>query len=162
VRTPRARRACRNLFPQPTAAQLAAAGLKRFPLALDKQRVDLVAPAFSNPTSVTNPLFPIGRLHSAILNGQVDSKQFRVETTLLPETRIVEWTDGQCVETLVSQYVAYLDGRIEEVALDLYARCSVAQRGRSHRRRRDARVDPRSNRARARPDRRHSHRHRPP
>jgi len=46
---------------------------------------------------------------------------FRVETTLLPDTRIVEWRKGQCVRTLVSQYVAYLDGRIEEVALDFYA-----------------------------------------
>ena len=46
---------------------------------------------------------------------------FRVETTLLPDTRIVEWRKGQCVRTLVSQYVAYLDGRIEEVAVDFYA-----------------------------------------
>ncbi len=33
----------------------------------------------------------------------------------------MEWTDGQCVEVLVSQYLAYSGGRIEEVALDLYA-----------------------------------------
>ncbi len=35
--------------------------------------------------------------------------------------RIIEWKNGKCVRTLVSQYVAYLDGRIEEVALDFYA-----------------------------------------
>jgi hypothetical protein len=116
--------------PQPSAGQLAAAGLSKLPLAPDKQRVDLVAPAFSNPTNVTNPLFPISRLRSAILNGQIDGKAFRVETTLLPETAIVEWTDGQCVETLVSQYVAYLDGRIEEVALDRYAQPDVIMPGR--------------------------------
>jgi hypothetical protein len=42
--------------------------------------------------------------------GHVDGKPFRTEVTLLPETRIVEW-QGQRIETLVSQYTAYLDGR---------------------------------------------------
>jgi hypothetical protein len=107
--------------PQASPEELAAAGLDKLPLAPLSERVDLVAPPFSNPTNVTNPLFPISNLHSAILNGKVDGKPFKVETTLLPETRIIEWIDGQCVETLVSQYVAYLNGRIEEVALDLYA-----------------------------------------
>jgi hypothetical protein len=107
--------------PQPTPAQLKAAGLDELPLAPERDRVDLVAPPFNNSTGVTNPLFPIADLHSAILNGEVDGKPFKVETTLLPETRVMEWTDGQCVETLVSQYVAYLDGRIVETALDLYA-----------------------------------------
>ena len=107
--------------PQPAGAQLAAAGLAKLPLAPDSARVDLVAPPFSNPTDVSNPLFPISKLRSAILNGTVEEKPFRTETTLLPETRIMEWSDGQCVEVLVSQYTAYLGGRIEEVALDLYA-----------------------------------------
>jgi hypothetical protein len=106
---------------QPTAAQMSASGLGKLPVAPDHKRVDLVAPPFSNPTSVTNPLFPIGRLASVVLNGRVDGKAFRTETTLLPDTRIVEWSPGQCVRTLVSQYVAYLDGRIQEVALDFYA-----------------------------------------
>ena len=52
--------------------------------------------------------------------GQVDGKPFRTEVTLLPDTRIIEW-QGQRVETLVSQYTAYLDGRIHEVAYDFYA-----------------------------------------
>jgi hypothetical protein len=107
--------------PQPTQAQLAAAGLAKFPVAPLSQRVDLVAPPFSHPTSVTNPLFPISALHSAVINGHVDGKPLKIETTLLPETRIIEWSPGQCVRTLVSQFVAYLGGRIEEVALDLYA-----------------------------------------
>ena len=107
--------------PQPTGAQLATAGLDELPRAPNSARVDLVAPAFSTPTDVSNPLFPISELRSAILNGRVEGKPFRTETTLLPETRILEWSDGQCVEVLVSQYLAYLDGRIEEVALDHYA-----------------------------------------
>jgi hypothetical protein len=42
--------------PQPTSAQMAAAGLARLPVAPLSRRVDLVAPPFSDPTSVTNPL----------------------------------------------------------------------------------------------------------
>jgi hypothetical protein len=107
--------------PQPSQAQMVAAGLGRLPVAASSQRVDLVAPPFSNPTRVTNPLFPISRLDSVVLNGRVDGKPFRTETTLLADTRVIEWSPGQCVKTLVSQYVAYLDGRVQEVALDLYA-----------------------------------------
>jgi len=108
-------------IPQPPAAHMAAAGLNKLPVAPVRKRVDLVVPPFSSPTSVTNPLFPISKLHSVVLNGRVDGKAFRTETTLLPETRIIEWSQGRCVKTLVSQYFAYLDGRIEEVALDFYA-----------------------------------------
>ncbi len=107
--------------PQPTAAQLEAAGLHKLPVAPLAKRVDLVAQPFSNPTDVTNPLFPIKDLQSAVLNGVVDGKVFRTETTLLPDTRVIQWSPGQCIETLVSQYLAYLDGRIEEAALDFYA-----------------------------------------
>ncbi len=108
-------------IPQPTQAQLDAAGLGGIPLAPDSARRDLVAEPFSDPTAVTNPLFPIAELDSAILNGHVDGKPFYTETTLLPFTRIIEWTPGQCVRVLVSQYMAFLDGKLEETAIDLYA-----------------------------------------
>jgi hypothetical protein len=107
--------------PQPTAAQLEAAGLEKLPLAPESERVDLTMPPMSNPTEVTNPLFPISDLHSTVLSGRVDGKPFHTETTLLPETRVVEWTDGRQVETAVSQYMAFLDGRLQEAALDFYA-----------------------------------------
>jgi hypothetical protein len=107
--------------PQPTAAQLEASGLAKLPLAPDSQRVDLATPPFSHPTEVTNPLFPIGKLRSAVLNGTIDGKPFHTETTLLPYTRALEWPEGHQVEALVSQYAAFLDGRIQEVALDYYA-----------------------------------------
>ncbi|MET0799877.1 MAG: hypothetical protein ABWZ53_01725 [Actinomycetota bacterium] len=107
--------------PQPTQAELDAAGLGDIPLAPDSARRDLVAAPFSEPTAVTNPLFPIAELRSAILNGRVDGKPFYTETTLLPFTRIVEWAPGQCVRVLVSQYMAFLDGRLTETAIDLYA-----------------------------------------
>jgi hypothetical protein len=92
----------------------------RIPVAPESERVDLTMPTFSDPTNVTNPLFPVSLKESVLMLGHVDGKPFRTEVTLLPETRIIEW-EGQRVETLVSQYNAYLGGRIEEVAYDYYA-----------------------------------------
>lgn len=92
-------------------------GLK---IADESKRVDLVLPKFSKPTEVTNPLFPVSKQASVLFTGRVDDKPFRTEVTLLPFTRIITW-QGIQIETLVSQYVAYLDGRVQEVAYDLYA-----------------------------------------
>src|SRR5262245_2955084 len=108
-------------IPQPTPGQMSAANLDSVPVAPDSDRVDLKTPRFSDPTKVTNPLFPISNLKSAVLAGRVDGKPFKSETTLLPQTQIVQWPSGQRTEVLLSQYVAYLDGRIEEIALDRYA-----------------------------------------
>jgi hypothetical protein len=90
------------------------------PLAPESARVDTGKPTFSNPTQVTNPLYPISNLQSALLLGTVERLPFRTETTLLPEPKTIEW-EGQQVQALVSQYVAYLDGQIQEVALDWFA-----------------------------------------
>jgi hypothetical protein len=101
------------MIPQPIVPP----GLKTAP---EGARVDLAMPTFSNPTAITNPLFPVSKQASVLMLGHVDGKPFRTEVTLLPFTRIVDW-GGQRVETLVSQYCAYLDGRINEIADDLYA-----------------------------------------
>jgi hypothetical protein len=90
------------------------------PTAPDGYRVDLDEPSFDDPTTVDNPLFPISDLHSAILVGNDEGHPLRIETVLLPEPKVIE-VDGRPVETLVSQFVGYLDGRIHEVALDWYA-----------------------------------------
>jgi hypothetical protein len=90
------------------------------PVAPESERVDLTMPTFSDPTNITNQLFPVSLQESVLMLGHVEGKPFRTEVTLLPETRIIEW-EGQRVETLVSQYNAFLDGRIEEVAYDYYA-----------------------------------------
>ncbi len=90
------------------------------PVAPESQRVDLGTPAFSDPTNVTNQLFPIGTLFRAVFYGTVDGAPLRLETTLLSETRTLD-VDGQPVETLISQFVAFVDGRIHEVAIDHYA-----------------------------------------
>jgi hypothetical protein len=89
-------------------------------VAPDSKRVDLKVPTFSHPTEITNPLFPVSRQASVLMLGEVEGKPFRTEVTLLTETRIIEW-EGQKVEVAVSQYSAYLGGKITEVALDLYA-----------------------------------------
>ncbi len=83
-------------------------------------RVDIERPVFSNPTEITNPLFPISALDSVVLLGEVDGLPFRSETTLIPGQHTVI-VDGEPIEVVVSQYMAYLDGRIEEVAIDRYA-----------------------------------------
>jgi len=90
------------------------------PIAPESERVDLYEPSFSDPTNVTNPLLPVSELDQIILLGEEDGLPLRVVATLLPDTKTIEW-NGQQVETLVSQYVAYLDGHIAEVALDWYA-----------------------------------------
>lgn len=105
-------------IPQPSLDKLEK--LTRSRLAPDSQRVDLAVPTFTHPTHVTNPLFPISDLHAALLVGRFEGKPWRAETTLLPETRTVEW-NGKKIEALQSQFVAYLSGRIYEVAVDLYA-----------------------------------------
>jgi hypothetical protein len=86
----------------------------------DSRRVDLGTPSFSHPTHVVNPLFPVSELHSVVLLGREEGRPFRSETTLLPGTRTVVW-NGQRIPVLVSQYMAWRDGRLEEVALDRYA-----------------------------------------
>ena len=106
---------------QATPAQLEAAGLGELPLAPARKRVDLELPAFSDPTDVTNPLFPIAALRSAILPATSKGCPSGPRRRCCRHTRIVEWPEGRPVETLISQYVAFLDGRLEEVALDWYA-----------------------------------------
>jgi hypothetical protein len=88
--------------------------------AAESKRIDREPPSFSDPMKITNPLFPISDLQSALLLGVVDGQPFRSETTLLPYTGTVVIA-GKAVGVLLSQYTAYLNGRITEVAVDRYA-----------------------------------------
>lgn len=83
-------------------------------------RVDLEPPTFTNPTEITNPLFPIGSIDQAVQLGTEGDVELRHEITLLDETRFIRW-DGQDIETVVSQFVAYGDGEILETATDYFA-----------------------------------------
>jgi hypothetical protein len=105
-------------IPQPSLSKLGK--LARSRLAPDSRRVDLAVPSFSRPTRISNPLFPIGHLRSALILGRFNGRPLRIETTLLPGRRTVHWS-GRRIETLQSQFLAFLDGRIYEVAVDKYA-----------------------------------------
>ncbi|SEE52789.1 hypothetical protein [Jiangella alba] len=84
------------------------------------RRVDTARPSFSAPGDITNPLFPLVVGDQAIQLGQEEGKPLRVEVTTLPRTRTITW-DGQSIEAVVSQYVAYSAGRVIEVTHDYYA-----------------------------------------
>jgi hypothetical protein len=87
---------------------------------VDGRAVDEVEPQFSNPTAITNPLLPAAALEQVVQLGVDGGLPLRIEVTLMPETRTIEW-EGRQVETLVSQFIAYRDGRILEVAYDYFA-----------------------------------------
>jgi len=86
----------------------------------DSARVDLEMPTFSDPTTITNPHFPISELTQVVQVGAEGDVVLRQEITLLPEIKTIEW-EGQQVDTVVSQFTAYGDGRVLEVARDFFA-----------------------------------------
>ncbi len=86
----------------------------------DVGRVDLGEPVFSNPIVNDNPLFPRDAQTQVIQLGAEGPERLRFEVTQLPEINIIEW-NGLQVETRVTQFVAYSDGRLLEVAVDFYA-----------------------------------------
>lgn len=87
---------------------------------IDGRIVDAGHPTFSAATRVTNPLFPMGELAQVVQLGVDGGRRLRVEVTLMPQTRVIEW-EGQSVEAIVSQFISYRDGRILEVAHDYFA-----------------------------------------
>ncbi len=90
------------------------------PVAPDSERVDLGTATFSRPTPITNPLHPTSEVKQVIMGGQAEDKPFRTEVTLMPGKRPIP-LHGKPIDTAVVQYVAYLDGRIQEVAMDWFA-----------------------------------------
>ena len=87
-----------------------------------EKRIDIERPTFSNPTKITNPLFPITELVAARWSHR------RGLTATLPLRDDAAPGHGYGRSTgragrggALSQYTAYLDGRIKEVALDRYA-----------------------------------------
>ncbi len=90
------------------------------PLAPASQRVDTATPTFSNPTAVTNPLFPVSATNIRSCCSVRSTARTSEPRSRCSRDQIIEW-HGQQIEVLVSQYAAYLDGRIHEVAYDFYA-----------------------------------------
>ena len=83
----------------------------------DSARVDLGTPTFSQPMQFDNPLHPLPE--SVLLLGTDGGEPLRVEVTLLPNPKSISWNGG--IQAAESQYLAYIDGRIAEVALDWFA-----------------------------------------
>ncbi len=109
---------CSNEGPTPERRpQDAGPGIDTAP---QSQRVDLDEPSFSDPTAVTNPLFPSSKLGQVVQLGNEGGEELRVEVTPLLRTKTIEWK-GQRIETLVSHFIAFLDGRIVETAVDFFA-----------------------------------------
>lgn len=95
-------------------------GCGDLPIAPDSLRVDRIDPVFSNPTDIENPLFPVGELERALMTGSVGGEDFRSESTKMPGTRLIT-VDGEVIEAVISQYLAWSDRRIIEQAIDWYA-----------------------------------------
>ena len=95
-------------------------GTACLPIAAEAARVDRARPGFATPTRITNPRFPVGELTQVLQLGREAGKPLRIEVTRLPRARTIEW-DGRRVETVASQFIAYLRGRISEVAVDYFA-----------------------------------------
>jgi hypothetical protein len=90
------------------------------PVAPAARRVDLTRPGFSRPLQITNPLHPTAVTSQVIYGGQVDGMPFRTEFTRLAGRKVIAW-EGQRIEAVTMQYLAFSDGRIKEVALDWFA-----------------------------------------
>ena len=88
--------------------------------ATDRSRVDRAKPSFSHPTSITHPLFPKSKLSQVIQLGAEGGDKLRFEVTQLRKTKVVKW-NGRKIKTRVTHFVAYMNGRILEVAVDFFA-----------------------------------------
>jgi len=77
-------------------------------------------PTFSNPTSVTNPLFPQSRLEQVITLGVETGEPLRYELTRLPGTKTIT-VNGKAVQALKVQFLATSDSAVLEVADDYFA-----------------------------------------
>ncbi len=70
-----------------------------------RERVDLTVPSFTNPTKVTNPLFPISRLRSAVLlavglgHRRADERGLEVQTGKPPRLVAARMSDALTVLT---------------------------------------------------------------
>jgi hypothetical protein len=77
-------------------------------------------PVFTNPSSVTNPLFPASKLDQLVHLGVEAGEPSRFEVTRLPGTKAIT-LGGRTVRALQVQFLASSDSTIVEVATDYFA-----------------------------------------
>jgi hypothetical protein len=75
---------------------------------------------FSNPTGITNPLFPASRLEQLVYLGQDQGDPLRVEVTRLPGSKPID-LNGTQVPAVKMQFLATSGTTILEVATDYFA-----------------------------------------
>lgn len=75
---------------------------------------------FSNPTEVNNEYYPVSELTHVVMLGEDEGEPLRVEVTLLPDTKTIEWGDGE-TETVTAQFIALSDDEIVERTDDWFA-----------------------------------------
>jgi hypothetical protein len=76
---------------------------------------------FSHPRDIDNTYLPLAKLKQDIIEGSEDGKKTRVERTLKPEVHKTFKVAGQTVESLCMEDRIFVNGVIEEVALDYFA-----------------------------------------
>ena len=77
-------------------------------------------PVFSDPSRVTNPLFPASRVDQLVHLGVEAGELSRFEVTRLPGTKAITF-GGRTVQALRVQFLASSDSTIVEVATDYFA-----------------------------------------
>ena len=77
-------------------------------------------PNFTSPTAITNLYLPLASLKQDILEGRKGSETVRVERTLKPGTKTFT-VAGQTVIALIMEDRSFVNGELEEVALDYFA-----------------------------------------
>jgi hypothetical protein len=75
---------------------------------------------FSNPTQITNPLFPSSQLEQVVYLGQDQGDPLRVEVTRLPGSKRID-LNGTPVDAVKMQFLATSGTAIQEVANDYFA-----------------------------------------
>lgn len=86
-----------------------------------KPNVSLPGVQFSHPREITNPYLPLATVKQDIIEGTEDGKKTRVERTALLNKHKSFKINDQMVESLVFEDRAFVDGVLEEVALDYFA-----------------------------------------
>src|SRR6202171_1820535 len=78
------------------------------------------APKFSHPKDITNNYLPLASLKVDILEGTEKGHPLRVERTVKPGSKGFS-INGQDVEALIIEDREFINGELEEVALDYLA-----------------------------------------
>ena len=77
-------------------------------------------PKFSHPKEITNVYLPLSSLKQDILEGTEKGHPLRVERTVKPGSKTFN-VNGQTVEAMIVEDREFINGDIEEVALDYFA-----------------------------------------